>query len=399
MNINSMIMKINNFNRYIVDSGFHRDINEFLKTISQPQNNQNIVLLKDITKQVMLQLQTIMDSDLPDDLIKLLPQEHIKLFSVSQHIEDFKKLVEDTEVDTTQYYSRLNDILSKIQAELNKNQAEIKALHDVLLPYYEKCRELADKAVISFIFKDSETISNLKRFAKVLERWNRTLHIYSQLISSKPPEDVELVNIQNGTLDVVLNINIDIAVKLTEIIKYGLIAFSGYLAYKRTLSEIVATYCGNKKLIKFEREREELLLNNIGETIEKKLTEQHKLLARKDKKINSEAIPKKIEEVSKVLSEHIVKGNDIKLLVDYSVEDNEEDTDSENEKNRALLEETEKVSLTVRNHLKRLTSDETKLLIDKYTICEEDKGEGESKDIGKRQRQKAKTKGKGKGGT
>ena len=229
MNINSMIMKIKSFNGYIVDSGFFRDIQEFLKTISQPQNNQNIVLLRDITNKVLSHLNVIINSDVPNDLKLLLPMPNIELFSPEKHLEALNELVTDAQIDTAQFYAKLNKILTNIKNQLTSNQAELNKLQTVLMPYYEKDKEISEKAVISFIFKDADTISNLKRFAQILERWNRTLHIYHQLTSSKKPKDVELVNIQNGSLDVILNIDLDIALNLTKIIKFGFLAFGGYL--------------------------------------------------------------------------------------------------------------------------------------------------------------------------
>ena len=116
------------------------------------------------------------------------------------------------------------------------------------------------------------------------------------------------------------------------------------------------------------------LLKNIGKTIKRKLFEQHKALVKKDKKINNESIDKKVDEVSRVLAEHIVKGNDIKLLIDFSDEVSNEDSEEQNQ-NNTFIEEANRASLEVRKHLKELTTEETKLLIDKYTIKEdEEKG-------------------------
>lgn len=128
--------------------------------------------------------------------------------------------------------------------------------------------------------------------------------------------------------------------------------------------EIVETYFGNKKLIKSEKERENELLENIGSTINRKLLQQHKSLKKKDTTINSESTTKKIDEVSKVLSEHIIKGNDIKLLIAL-------DDEEENDESQKLLEDIKKASLEVRNHLKKLGTDDKRLLLEKYTIKED----------------------------
>ena len=365
MNINSMIIKINNFNELIVESGFLRDIQEFIKTISQPQNSQNIVLLKDITNKILEQLTLIQESDLPDDLNKLLPKENTNTLKPQDNILILNELLSDTQVNTAQYHERLTKELNNLKTQVLENQQEINNLYNILLPYYEKEREISEKAVISFIFKDINTISSLKNFSKILQRWDRTLFIYHQLVSSEKPEDIELVNIQNGSLDVILNINLDVAINLTEIVKYGLLAFSGYLLYKRRKQQIVEIYFGNKELIKAEKGIEKLLLENMDKTIKSKLLEQHKSLIKKDKAINTESIEVKIKEVAEVLSEHIVKGNDIKLLVDFT------DDDNKSKEYHKLLVDTNKASLNVRNNLKKLNPNDTKILIDKYTIKEE----------------------------
>lgn len=369
MNINSMVLKIKNFEECIIASGFMRDVQEFIKTIAQPQNSQNIILLKDITTRVINHLTVIQESDLPDDIKILLPKEDIKPLLPQDHIQTLNELMNDTQVDTSQYYSRLSNELTNLQSQLNVNHKEITTLYDTLSPFYDKGKEISDKAVISFIFKDINTITNLKHFSNILNRWNRTLYIYHQLVSSKKPKDVELVAIQNGSLDVVLNIDFQIAMNFTDIVKYGFIAFNGYLLYKIRSSDIVATYLGNKKLIESEKEREKELLENIGSTISRKLLDQHKSLKKKDKAINSEAVDKKIGEISNVLSEHIVKGNDIKLLVDFP--GNDEEASEEVKKNKKLRDDTKKASLLARNDLKKLNADDIRILIEKYTIKDE----------------------------
>lgn len=363
-----MIMKINNFVDYVVDSGFFRDVQEFIKTIAQPQNAQNIVLLTDISKKVLEQLETIQESDVPNDLLFLLPEEKIKRFNPEDHLKALSDLIDDSEIDTSQYHAQLTQLLSQLESQLKTNQQEVMKLHAILLPFYKKDLEVSEKAVISFIFKDINTISNLKKFAKVLNRWNRTLHIYHQLVTSKGPKDIELVNIQNGSLDVVLNMDLNVALDLTEIVKYGFLAFNGYLLYKMRVHEIIEAYFGDKKLIDSEKERDKGLLENIGNTIKRKLLEQHKLRKKTDKNINKESINKKIDDIASVLSEHIIKGNDIKLLIDF---DAGEEKDEEVDEARKLIGDAKEASLKVRNNLSKLSTDEKQLLLEKYTITDD----------------------------
>ena len=51
MNIESLISKINLFETLIIKSGFKRDINDYLQSIQQGQN-QNLVFMKDLSQKV-----------------------------------------------------------------------------------------------------------------------------------------------------------------------------------------------------------------------------------------------------------------------------------------------------------------------------------------------------------
>lgn len=373
MNINSMVIKIQTFNEYIIDSGFNRDIQEYITTLSQPQNNQNIILLKEITTKVIQQLEIIINSDVPDILKLLIINEQIKIFLPHEHLEKFENLFADSQINAAQYYQKLNQLLSNLKADITANQTELNKVYNVIIPYFKKDVIDSEYATISFNFNDHDTISNLKSFYKALDKLNRALIIYHQLSTSRIPKDLELVNIQNGSIDVILNIDVNVALNLTEIIKYALIAFGGYLTYKKTSKQIVDTYLGNKKLIDSEKQREKLLLENIKETISSKLLEQHNKLLKVDNKINQESVPKKIEEVTKVFSEYIVKGNEVKLLIEFDEsEDKEEDENKKNIARQKLVNETNNELLNVRNHLREMSPSEKKLLIDTYSITEEE---------------------------
>lgn len=365
MNINSMIEMIKDFNRIVVDSGFQRDIQEYINTFAQPQNSQNIVLLKDIAIKTNEALKIVYNSDLPDILKILIPVDQQNILTNSNHPQNIEKLIADPQINTAQFHAQLNQILTEINTQIARNQKVINQLNSILLPYYNAQTDkekFAERAVISIIFKNLDTIKSLKLFSTSLTKWNKTIHLYHQLVSAKSPKDVELVNIQNGSLDVIMNIDLKVAIDFTEIVKYGLEAFAGYLLYKSNVKDIVKSYFGNKKLIDSEKEREKELLNNIKSVIENKINEQHEIMVKQDHSIKPDN-PKKIaSEVAKVLTEHIVSGNDIKLLIK-----------SEDKKVETLISETNRESLSVRNGLKVLSSEDKKLLLDVYTVKEEEK--------------------------
>lgn len=125
-----------------------------------------------------------------------------------------------------------------------------------------------DQAIVSLVFKDLNTTTSLKEFSKALNQWNRTLIIYHTLLMSESPGEIDLVEIQNGSIDVIFNFDFDISIDLIELIKTGLKVYAAYLLYKsKTAREIIDSYMGNKRLIQMENERENLMLDNIKESI------------------------------------------------------------------------------------------------------------------------------------
>jgi hypothetical protein len=121
---------------------------------------------------------------------------------------------------------------------------------------------------------------------------------------------------------------------------------------------------GNKRLIQMEKERETLMLDNIKESIANKALEQHKERLKLDKKIDKTGVEKKIEEISSVVTDHIIKGNEIKLLTPPK----KEDESDENNLSDELREDT----AIVRERFKNLNSKDKQLLLEKYSFKDSD---------------------------
>lgn len=361
MNIQSLLEKIKLFEKLVIESGFKRDVIGFKESISPQQNRQNLQLFQDITEKIKAFLEIIYESDLPESLQAILPTESIKPFTETNHLEKLSGILNDAELPTDQYFSKLNTLLNNLQTQIEQNQTELNRLKKIFNNYadYEQLSLNAEEnAIIALIFKDLKTTTSLKEFAKVLHKWNRTLLIYHQLLTSEAPKDIEIVEVQNGSIDVIVNINLDIAVDLVDLIKLGFQVFGGYLLYKSKAKDIIATYFGNKKLITQEKQRENEMLENIYKAIEAKVLEQHKLAKKKDKDVDGTAIKVKVKEVADTLAEHIVKGNDIKLLA----------APEEYEELEEEAEEVRATSISNRRALKNLTEKDKIKLINKYEI-------------------------------
>lgn len=365
MNIESLIFKIELFNDLVIKSGFKRDVTDFIQSIQLAQN-RNLVFMKDLSNKVKSKL-TDFDNYGLDSELRLILREG-KPFTELKILNQLEELDQNTEIDGNTYFAQFNHFLNQLIQQVDQNKNELDNVLLVFKKYisadvYESGGELA---LVSLIFKDLKSTGSLKEFSKVLNRWNRMLLVYHTLLTSDSPKEIELVEIQNGSIDVIFNIDFDIALDLTELIKTGLKVYGAYLLYKsKTAKVIIESYMGNQKLIKQEIDREKLMLDNIKESIASKALEQHKEKIKNDKKIEKIAIDVKIEEVSSVITDHIIKGNELKLLTppDMKVSE-EEETDLSSE----LREETAKV----REIFKKLSKEDKMMLLEKYSIKDDE---------------------------
>lgn len=365
MNVESLLNKIKIFKELVIDSGFKRDVMDYKQSITQAQN-QNLVFMKGLSENIKSNLILFENNSLDSELNGVLREN--EPFTSLNTIEEIEDLNLDKEINGQQYYQKFHPILVSLQKEIQSNESElnkVKTTFDKYVSEEDEYENEGEQAVMSLIFKDLKSTGSLKEFSKVLVRWNRTLLIYHTLLKQDSPKEISLLEIQNGSIDVIFNIDFDIAIDLTELIKRGLTVYGAYLTYKsKTAKEIIASYMGNKKLIATETEREKLMLDNIKESIKQLALEQHKENLKSDSPPLKTGATKKADEVAKVITDHIVKGNEVKLLTPPETEEeNEPDISSE------LRTET----ATVRERWKKLDEKEKQLLLDKYTIKEEEK--------------------------
>jgi hypothetical protein len=359
MNITTLAEFIDLFNNTVINSGFKRDIEDYVNSLSNNQNN--IVVLREIANKVSAKLEEIYGGDLPDSLKKLFPTK-IKPFTEQPHDENLKDLINNKEIQLVNFFSNLNQILSLLLTQIQNNVTEIEKIKSFIEPYLTiqtVIQSDVNKAIISIIFKDKKTISILKDFSKTVQTWNKIIPLYHQILKSSSPEDIEIVNVQNGSIDFLVNIDFDIAIDLAELFKVGFKCFMAYLTYKAMAKPLIESYFGNKKLIEGEKEREKELINNIGVAVKNQIHEQHRKAIKKDKAIDSN-IDKKVEQVAQLVTSHILKGNDIKLLAIPENTDNNDDITN-------TKDELRTVSSEVRQAMKIIPAKEMKALLEKYS--------------------------------
>lgn len=315
MNLELIGDNIRYFNQEIIESGFKRDIDDYLSSIASHQNN--IITLREIAAKVLAVLDHIYQSDLPDALQSILPTRANRPFTETPHYATLKESMDNTQIELPDFFSNLNTCLTKLKTQIDENIAALNTIQAFIEPYIqEEVEHISSEniATISIVFKEHKTITSLTQFTKTLSAWNRTLPLYHQLLKSESPEDIQIVEVQNGSINFIVNLNVDVALDLVKLFKLGFEVFAAYLSYKHMVKPIIDSYHGNTKLISQEEEREKLLLENIGSAIQREIMAQHRAAKGADKKVDGTAILKKVEQITNLITSHIVKGNDIKLI-------------------------------------------------------------------------------------
>jgi len=302
------------FEDLVVNNGFNRDLADSINSMGANQNN--IVNLRSIADKIEKHLNSIYSSELPDSLLLLFPPKTNTPFTNEKHLEKIQSLINNTTINVTQFFTELSNLLSKLNSQLQNNIGQCNNIKNFIMPYINISSEISAKennAILAIIYKDKKIIKNLNEFSKILSKFQRTINLYHQILKSTSPGDIEILEVQNGSIDIIINLDLNIALDLVELFKIGFKCYLAYLSYKKILRPIVETYLGNKKLEASEAEREKNLLENIGDAIKNKIREQHKKAIVTDQHIDKN-IDKKVEQVSRLVTSHIINGNDIKLL-------------------------------------------------------------------------------------
>lgn len=365
MNIDSIINKIKLFQDMVIDSGFRRDLGDFVQSIQQPQN-QNLIFMKGISDKIQTSFRDFENNSLDSELTNVIRDS--EPFTSRNVIATLQDLDSDESIEASAYFNGLHDLLNNLILSIDNNLSEINKVKEVFKKYVSDQTNFEtenEQALVSLVFKDVESMGGLKEFSLALSRWDRTLRIFHQLVESKSPE-ISLVQIQNGSVDVIISISVAVALDLNVLIATGVNAYAAYLLYKTKADtkEITDSFLGNTKLIEQERERDKLMLENIKLSIEKRTMEIHKKRQKNDKKIEKTSIKGKVDSVCETVADHIVKGNEVKLL---TAPKHENVQDNENNKENVLRQLRKKTAL-VRERYKKLSSEDKKLLLETYSI-------------------------------
>jgi len=136
MNIQILQEHINTFTREVVESGFKRDLDDYIKSLPASQNN--IVALRDMAEKILSFLDSLYSTDLPHALSVLLPKKKIKPFTEVPHNENLRKLVENTEIAQDQFFTQLTNFLNQLHQQIQQNISEIDNIKLFIAPIYQR---------------------------------------------------------------------------------------------------------------------------------------------------------------------------------------------------------------------------------------------------------------------
>ncbi|MCP9761661.1 hypothetical protein [Lacihabitans soyangensis] len=325
MTVRKIIELIDLIKDKIGKDNFSSKLQDYLVTIQN--NNNNLVLLKELTEKLIADFKKLEQEGIRELLDKVLMNKE-KPFTDDSFLKQLTTLKEQNYPDSGSHYNTLNAIITQLQLRVNSNIEELDKISTTVIPFLSKdYSELQSdtNAIFAIIFNNEKSYNSLKLLSFELKNWDRGLFIYQQIISEETPKPFEIIEIDQGSIEVVLNFIFEVGEKLLDLFKTGFEVYGAYLAYKTVVQETLSkSFRGNQKLIKGEEEREQLLLENVRIAVREEVKKQ----AKKGKK--QEALEKKIEEVTKLVTEHIIKGNSVKLL--SAPEEKEEIFNKEDEK-------------------------------------------------------------------
>jgi hypothetical protein len=152
MNIESLADYIAEFRIRVIDSGFKRDVQDFLQSL--PNNQSNVIALREMADKLREGLEKIYGSDLPEALNRLFPTPKIRPFTEKNRLEEVSALASNKTIAQADFFTKLHQIVQLIQTELAQNEAEIVKIEGFIASYVEKDVKALSDARHALVWSD-----------------------------------------------------------------------------------------------------------------------------------------------------------------------------------------------------------------------------------------------------
>lgn len=360
MNIKSLLEKIDLFEELINESGFARDVREAVNSISLPDIQNSLVALKSIAQDVLKDLERLEASPLKEALSILLPETDN--FLETKFVSEIYEIINNPNIDTSTFHAALSQSLNRLNSGIKSDSNKLNSLKTVLQPYSATLDEgqLDDDYVVSLLFRDKQSIKTLNSFSVVLKNWHKTLNFYQRLIRNSPPKDARLLEIQEGSIDVLFAVDVDLAQCIRDLALVGLTAFGIYLRNRSTKNQTEPSPLRTDRIIELENELSKAYLAEVRNAVRAKLEQQHQEARNRDPNIREEGLDSMYNDITLRFTDHIINGNEIKLIAPPPSEDgHESDSEDRFSETRELREKT----LEINDLARSLTPNQRRLLI------------------------------------
>ena len=255
--------------------------------------------------------------------------------------------LDESSLELNKKIKSLKDIVVRLSGQLVGLDSEIKTVKTFISPYVTQNIEESEAALVSLIFNDKKTVSSLNEFQKNIAQWSKCLPIYHTLVTGESPEELELVSVQNGCIDVVVNLDVDVALDLTKVFQTAIGSFTAYLAYKKGLSEV-----GSPAQSSRTKELENKLLESKKEDVYITTEDIIKSQSSSNTKVEGD-YDMKIKQISELVTTHVIKGNEYEVLhlPDRDDLSDEDENEAETIKSIRGLKHDTKVYIEMRKNL------------------------------------------------
>ncbi len=134
MNIESLVYKIDLFQKIVITSGFRRDIEDNIQSIQHGQN-QNLAYMKDLSNKIKSQFNEFENYSLHDEISVVLKdtQPFTNLHSKVQ----LDEIDSDSEIAAPVYFQKFNQILHQLLQRIDQNNGELTQIRAVFSKYVD----------------------------------------------------------------------------------------------------------------------------------------------------------------------------------------------------------------------------------------------------------------------
>ena len=206
MTVRKIIELIDFIKDKIGQNNFSTLLQDYIVTIQN--NSNNLILLKELTDKIISELINLDTLEISNLLESVLVNDE-KPFTKDDFLDQLLELKKHNYGDSGSQYNVLISILTQIQQKINSNIVELDKIENIVRPFLSKDYtnlQREDNAIFAIIFKNELTYNSLKLLAFELKNWDRGLFIYQQIISTETPEPFEIIEIDQGSIEVVLNL-------------------------------------------------------------------------------------------------------------------------------------------------------------------------------------------------